>query len=159
MRNAAGQLPHGFHLLRLPHGRFSRLTFGDGICDAFLQGAVQLLKCRFRILACGYIDGRSDQADHFPRFIQQRCFDRKPHGGGAVRFADVFLDLFDFAAAHDALVSLHDLARLGLVIEKFQIGFADIEAGRLADQLSGAGVGHQHATFQILRIDDTRYGC
>lgn len=60
---------------------------------------------------------------------------------------------------HDSAISLHENARLILVIEKIQIGLAYEELGRLPDQLCSAPIRYEHSAFKILGVDHAGNRC
>ena len=60
VRDAAGELAHRLHLLRLPQGRLSLLPLGNGIDDAGLQLLVQPAQGRLGLLAVGDVEHELD---------------------------------------------------------------------------------------------------
>ena len=66
VRNAAGELPDRFHLLRLAQLRFRRRPFGDDGRNALFQHLVGLAQNAFGFLAVLDVDDRADIAAKFP---------------------------------------------------------------------------------------------
>ncbi|MET3714486.1 hypothetical protein ABMD26_000734 [Pseudomonas sp. PvP001] len=156
--DAAGQLAHGLHLLRLMQRRLGLFPFGDGDAHALFEGLVQLHDGSLGLLACRDVDGRADQADDFAVLVHERRLERQPGRRRAVGKADFFFHFLGVAAFHDAPVGLHDHPGLDLVFQKLQVGAADVLLGRFADEFAGAAVGHQHPPLAILGVDHTRHG-
>ncbi len=155
MCDAPRQLPDGVHFLRMAQGILNLLTLENGLLDALFQCLIEFADRFFGFLTCRYIDGRADQADNVAVAIEQRCLGGQPYCSGAIRQIDLFFYLFTDAVLHDPPISLHEDARLFLIIQKLQISLADEEFRRFANQFGGAPVGDEHFAFQILGIYDT----
>ncbi|MNM98925.1 hypothetical protein D3C81_1114700 [compost metagenome] len=127
--------------------------------DFRFQGAVKLKQLRLGISSRGDIDGRADQPDDLACFVAQGGFDRKPVGSRAIRHVDTLFDLQRaFPAMHDMTIGFHDLACLGLVFQKLQVGFAQVQFWWFTNQSSDTVICNNQPPLEILCVDNTRNG-